>query len=108
MDSWQGFCFVEGFSDINFNFVVSDFEVCEGRGWDIKPQKQIDSQSLEIAVIIEPYDADVGSEIAEVNLNRLIRDGKRIQKLSDRVQMRISVFAEGDSISCQRRPLPSR
>jgi hypothetical protein len=49
MATWQDIFFAEGFSDINYNFVAGEFGVFEGRGWDVKPQKQIDDQSLDIA-----------------------------------------------------------
>jgi hypothetical protein len=67
----------EGFQDINYNFIVGNFGVFEGRGWDVQSEG---NEALVIAVFASE-DPD------KANRNRLIADGQTIRKLANELNL---------------------
>lgn len=73
---------INGFNDINYNFLISRFGIIEGRGWDVKPQSRLNLSNL--GTIVVGFFADflyVPGAMLNETLELLISDGKYLEKL---------------------------
>lgn len=68
--------FEEGLNDITFNFLITAFGVFEGRGWDSKPETNLNS--LHISVLND--EEDFVNDQINLDFLRLILDGNVLGK----------------------------
>lgn len=78
---------VDGFGDISFNFLVSDFGLFECRGWDLRPQRETIFQSDDF-LHIRVLSRNVSSmyELFPI-LDRLLADGAVLGKVSSDIKV---------------------
>lgn len=74
---------IDGYNDINHNFILTPFGVIEGLGWDPKPQSRLSFTAIETMsfAILADFFFDLDARLNET-LEHLLSDGIFLKKLS--------------------------
>jgi hypothetical protein len=77
--------FTLGFNDMEYNFLISSFEIFEGRGWNVQPE----SQTADVGSLVVAFLTDESFQPGALNekLGKLVADGKVLGKLAENVEI---------------------
>lgn len=85
LKSLQELDFLHEFNDVEFNFLVSDFGIFEGRGWNVRPESPQDVEAISIDFL--NGDEAVLKQSLKAMLDQLIADGKALRKIDPEVSL---------------------
>lgn len=81
--SQQQLDFDQGRNDVKFNFFIGEFDIFEGRGWNVNPD--VDRGNLSIGFLTDRLNLDDNSPMLNLR-NKILDDGKMIGKFPDNVR----------------------
>lgn len=78
---------MNGFNDIDYNFIFGESGIFEGRGWDVEVDTLIEGDRFVLGIFSS---TNIFSEEVESLIKALIDDGKAIGKLSSTLEISCS------------------